>query len=307
MLFFALAIIALLFWSGSDLFSKIGSRPEDKYSHWEMVMAVGLIMGLHALYEIVFQGIAVTLPDFIAYMPAIVCYIASMTLGYIGLRYIELSVSSPICNASGALAWILCVIFLPGTATDVTTVAGVVLVCVGVVLLGVVEYREDEASRMLRQEKAPVKYVFSPLALALPLLYCLLDAAGTFADTLILEGENGLPEEVANVAYELMFFAVGVCAFVYVVIIKKSPLKLRRDGWKLLGGVCETAGQFAYIYVIGSDFKAGIPIISAYCAVSVLWSRIFLKERLTWKHYLTIGIVILGIVILGIAEAMGEA
>ena len=37
------------------------------------------------------------------YLPVSVLYILSMTLGYVGLRYIELSISSPICNSSGAL------------------------------------------------------------------------------------------------------------------------------------------------------------------------------------------------------------
>ena len=46
---FILSLIAILFWSGSDLFSKMGSKPDDKYSHWKMVMAVGLVMGTHAI------------------------------------------------------------------------------------------------------------------------------------------------------------------------------------------------------------------------------------------------------------------
>ena len=40
MTWFILSLIAILFWSGSDLFSKLGSRPDDKYSHWKMVMAL---------------------------------------------------------------------------------------------------------------------------------------------------------------------------------------------------------------------------------------------------------------------------
>ena len=44
-------------------------------------------------------------------------------------------------------------------------------------------------------------------------------------------------------------------------------------------------------------------MISAYCAVSVLWSRIFLKEKLSWKHYLTIATAVVGIVILGAFDA----
>ena len=44
-------------------------------------------------------------------------------------------------------------------------------------------------------------------------------------------------------------------------------------------------------------------MISSYCAASVLWSRIFLKEKLSWKHYATIAVAVLGIVILGVYDA----
>ena len=44
-MWFWLALITLLCWSGSDLFSKIGCRdPKDKYSHLKMVTAVGVVM-----------------------------------------------------------------------------------------------------------------------------------------------------------------------------------------------------------------------------------------------------------------------
>lgn len=49
---FILALIAILFWSGSDLFSKMGSKSDDIYSHWKMIMAVGTVMGIHAIYQI---------------------------------------------------------------------------------------------------------------------------------------------------------------------------------------------------------------------------------------------------------------
>ena len=44
------------------------------------------------------------------------------------------------------------------------------------------------------------------------------------------------------------------------------------------------------------------PIISAYCAASVLWSRLFLKEKLSWKHYLCIGLALVGIIIMGVFD-----
>ena len=45
------------------------------------------------------------------------------------------------------------------------------------------------------------------------------------------------------------------------------------------------------------------PVSRAYCVASVLWSRIFLKEKLSWKHYGMIALVVAGIVILGIYDA----
>ena len=44
------------------------------------------------------------------------------------------------------------------------------------------------------------------------------------------------------------------------------------------------------------------PIISAYCVASVLWSRLFLKEKLSWKHYAMIALVVIGIVMIGVFD-----
>ena len=49
------------------------------------------------------------------------------------------------------------------------------------------------------------------------------------------------------------------------------------------------------------------PMISSYCVASVLWSRLFLKEKLSKAHYACIFLVIAGIVIMGITEGMEEA
>ena len=110
-MWFWFSVIALLFWSGSDLFSKIGCRDaDDKYAHLKMVMAVGVVMGLHAAYEIFIGGTEINFSIILTYLPVSLLYILSMTLGYVGLRYIELSISSPICNSSGAMVAVLSII-----------------------------------------------------------------------------------------------------------------------------------------------------------------------------------------------------
>lgn len=301
-MWFWLALITLLCWSGSDLFSKIGCRdPKDKYSHLKMVIAVGVVMGLHAAYEVFVSGTEINLSIILTYLPVSLLYIFSMALGYIGLRYIELSISSPICNSSGALVALLCLATDGIGSVHPAQLAAVALVCAGVIGLGVVEAREDEDLRAARQEASNYKYSKSFLALALPVAYCLLDALGTFADSRVLER---LDEDSANVAYELTFLFAAVVCFVYAVVIKKDRLIPKMEAPKYIGAVCETAGQFAYIYAIADTehLAMSAPIISAYCAASVLWSRIFLKEKLSWKHYAMIGLIVAGIVIMGVFD-----
>ena len=177
----------------------------------------------------------------------------------------------------------------------------IALVCVGAIGLGVVDATEDPELRAERQKDGNYKYAKSFLALALPVAYCILDAAGTFADNRVLET---LDEGSANCAYELTFLAAAVFCFIYVVLIKKDRLVPKMEGPKYLGAICETAGQFAYIYAIAdtSHLAMSAPIISSYCAASVLWSRLFLKEKLSWKHYGMICLVVIGIAIMGIFD-----
>ena len=301
-MWFWLSLVTLICWSGSDLFSKIGCRDaKDKYSHLKMVMAVGLVMGLHAAYEVFVGGTEISLQIIWTYLPVSLLYIGSMAMGYLGLRYIELSISSPICNSSGALVAVMTLFMVGFSEYSPLALGAVALVCVGAIGLGVVDYFEDEELRAERQKSSNFKYSKSLIALALPVAYCILDAVGTFADNRVLEI---LDEGSANVAYELTFLFVGILCFFYVVVIKKDRLVPKMEAPKYIGAICETAGQFAYIYAIAdtAHLAMSAPIISSYCAASVLWSRIFLKEKLSKKHYLMIVLVVIGIAIMGFLD-----
>ncbi len=298
---FWFSVIAMLCWSGSDFFSKIGCRDaKDKYSQFKMVMAVGLIMGIHAAFEIFVNGVDISWQVIWTYLPVSLLYILSMTLGYVGLRYIELSISSPICNASGALVAVIAIISGTADPMDVPQYLAIALACAGVIGLGFVEAHEDDELRTARQEASNYKYAKSWLALALPIAYCVLDAAGTFADDLVLETLN---EDSANVAYELTFLATGVLSFVYTCLFKKQKLVPKMEAPKYVGAIFETVGQLFYIYALASGESAlAAPIIASYCMVSVLWSRLFLKEKLSWKHYACIAVTFAGILIMGVYD-----
>ena len=318
-MYYIFSILALLCWSGSDLFSKMGTKERDKNSHWKVVFAVGLIMGIHFFITLIGGAVInntvgidgvnkivaslfytdFKLIDFVSYLPVAGLYILAMVLGYIGLRYIELSISSPICNSSGALAFLLCLIFGIFSTEDITaaTVIGILMITAGIIALGFVEQKEDEEVKKARQEMANRKYTKSILAFLLPISYLIIDALGTVGDELMF-AKTDITDYAANSAFELTFFILSIFAFIWIKFVKKDTV-FKGNKNLFWGGLCETVGQVFYMAVMFSNFSAGMVIISAYCAISVLWSRIFLKEKMSWKHYAVTAVVIAVIVILG--------
>ena len=324
-MYFIFALVALFAWSGSDLFSKLGTSQKDKNSHWHVIFAVGVVMGIHAVITIIFGSFIDpdNMPswilsviysdfkpmDFVRYAPIAFIYLAAMVVGYVGLRYIELSVSSPICNSSGSLALVICLIF--GWATlNGGSIAGVILVTLGIISLGIVEYRESDEVKLARQDGSNFKYTKSLWAILIPIIYLFMDAMGTVGDQLVSELELfDMSEYASNTAFEFTSLCFAIFAFLYVKLIKKEKFfsfglengedkLLKRN--LILGAICETVGQIFYMSVMFSDFDAGMPMISAYCVLSVVWSRIFLKEKLSYKHYIAIALTFAGIILLGI-------
>ena len=280
-MWFWFSVIALIFWSGSDLFSKIGCQDKsDPYSHLKMVMAVGLVMGIHAFIEIFFAHVDISWHVLLKYLPVSLLYISSMAIGYLGLTLAVDGLGSIVAMQLLAVGFVI----------------------VGIIGLGITEATEDEELRKARQEACNHRYTKSVIAILIPIIYCLLDALGTFADSRVLLTLN---EDSANTAYELTFLIVGICCAIYTLGIKKQKLVFKQEVPKYAGALCETAGQYAYIYALADEAHVALaaPIISAYCVLSVVWSRLILKEKLSFKHYAAIVIVVIGIVILGLYDA----
>ena len=305
-MWFWLSIVTILFWSGSDVFSKMGSKENDKLSHWKMVFFVGLVMGIHAVVLLI-TGAEFKLADIITYLPDSFLYILSMILGYVGLRYIMLSVSSPICNSSGALACVLLMVVLKEFPENPLQYVGLVLVCVGVVALAILEQKKDKEARERLSEEEKKKYSKGFIAVMFPIFYCIIDAICTFVDGYLLGDYEGMPakiEETAGlIAYELTFLLMAVFAFIYVVAIRREKISFSGEKPKIVAAVCETAGQVAYTYAIAANSVVAAPMISTYCVFSLIWARILLKEKLTKAQYFVLAIALAGILILGVFDA----
>lgn len=302
-MWFVFSLITALAWGAANLYYKKGSNPEDKQSHLKIVVMVGFAMGTHATFYMLFKGIQFDPFDMIRYLPVSAMYILSMTIGYIGLRYIELSIAAPVQNSAGAVSAILLFIFFP-REMSLLAIAGIVVVTFGVIYLAVLEKQAEDIALQSSSEVIDPKYQIGVLAITFPILYALIDGIGTFLDGVYLDEMEWIPEQSALIAYEYTFFIVAILAFLYLKLIKKEPFFFFQERDKAVAAVLETTGQFFYVFAMAGNAIIAAPLIAAHGIFSVILSRIFLKEILTRKQYIMIAIVMIGIVLLGISEEL---
>lgn len=298
-MWFAPALITLLAWGAADLFYKLGNHERDKYSALKTVILVGVVMGLHVLfYYVLYEGINYDWKNLLIYLPVSSMYILSMGVGYFGLRYIELSVSSPVSNSSGAFVVLLSLFLMNGNMAPLQWVA-VAIIIVGMILLGVFEKKEADAELLAEGKKIDKKYRLSAIAIIFPIIYALLDATGTFLDGVYLDYKKILPEDQANMSYELMFLIVAIVLWLYLAIVKKETVNIFKERSKGLAAIFETLGQFFYVGAMAGDAIVAAPMIASYSVVSIILARIFLKEKLNWKQYTVITFIMVAIAVLG--------
>lgn len=303
-MWFVFTIATTLIWGLAELFYKKGARPDEKYAHLKTSICVGAVMGLHAIFTLLTKDLNYDPVNLLKYLPVSLCYILSMTLSYFGMRFLEESISDPIENTSGAICSLLCVIFLHERLSG-WSAAAIVVIVIGILGVGFLENTGDTDRKKKLGKKLAI------IAFAMPFCYALIDALGSFLDIYYLELETSplfqvteeTIEEVANTSYELTFAIVAVILFIYMKI-KKVPFELPKQGDKALAAVFETAGQFTYVFAMSGNGAIAAPIISSVCVVSLVLSRIFLKEKLTKLQYFFIFLVILGII--GLAVIEGE-
>lgn len=303
-LFFSIA--TTLLWGAAELFYKKGARPDEKYAHLKICVFVGAVMGLHAVFTLLTQDISYNPINLLVYLPVSLLYMISMAFSYFGMRFLEESISDPIENTSGAICSLLCVLILKETLGALSVIA-IVIIVIGVLGVGYLENKGET------QRKKTLGKKLAFVAFCMPFVYALLDAFGSFVDIFYLDDVASTPligvteeniEAVANTSYELTFalFALGLFIFMKAKKVTFGPIPGHKD--KLLAAVFETAGQFTYVYALSGNGVIAAPIISSVCIVSLLLSRIFLKEKLSWKTYAFIAVVILGILLLAVSEEL---
>ena len=323
-------IVSTLAWGIAEIFYKKGSLEKEKYSHLKTTVFVGIFMGIYATVILFTQGVDLaSFPlNFLRYLPVALCYIVSMTCSYFGVRFIQESISDPIENTSGAIVPILCAIFLHEELSDNAIVA-IIVVAISILCLGLFDKngKEDRHKRLGK--------TLAIWAIAMPFCYMLLDAAGTFLDifytedietTLLINVTEENLEHTANCAYEFTFFLVSMGILIFLkakgeklfsiknkgeenlevdangqaVVVKENFWqKILNQKWKILAAIFETIGQATYLFALSDGGGIAAVILGAGTVIfSFIFSRVFLKEKLTKVQYVFIIYIFMGILML---------
>ena len=318
---FILTLACIILWGVTDILYKASFNKNDPLSYYKSFVWVGLVMALAGFVmsnwsDTLLDSVKMLKDDVLYLIPLCLVYAIAWLFGLIGNKHLGASVVSTIENIEGALVTIIIYYYFlltgyihPSCKIGVIDVVATVVIIIGIVLIG----REEQA--LMRQEinlsEDKKKHRLGALALFFPIIYTLIDAF-SIAEISGVGGNSGIVTQGAETSipaidffiFECVGFAVvAVFVWLYMLIVKKYIYNPFQEEELIRCGAAtgETAGTMAFIFAAAINPVLTAPIASLYCLVTIVLARIFLKERLTKKQYLSLGFMVIGIALLGIS------
>ena len=310
-----LTFSCIILWGITDILLKKSLDYTDSLSQYKTFIWIGLVAFPASVIIAIYSDTLLDSIRIVAHNPYIIpvniIYVVASFFGLLGAKYLDASVVSPLENIDGAVTAIILYMFFAFTGrshvTDsigIVDIIGTVAITMGVILLGIQEQKLSAQEKSLEEDKK--KHRLGALALLFPIAYNLADAASMVATGIAVSGEA--EAEIPEIDYFFFecfgFFVIGIFVYLYMLFAKKhvyNPFK-KTELTRLGAATCETLGTLAFTIAVGISPILTAPITSSYCFVTIILARIFLKERLTKKQYLSVAFVIAGIALLGISE-----
>ena len=316
MTWFLLTMACIILWGVTDILHKVSLDAEDPLSHYKTFVWIGIAMalagGIMTTWSTTLVNSAkVLVNDLLFLFPLGIAYAAATFMGLFGKMHLDASVVSPLENIDGAMTALIIYFYYlvtgyvhPSYSFDFLDVIGTVVIIVGVILLGSQEQALFKKELHLEEKKK--KHRFGALALFFPLIYNLMDvfSVAEIDSSVSAEGGSAIPA-IDFFIFECAGFAVlALFVWLYMLIVKKyCYFPFQEEEWLRCGAATgETFGTMTFIMAAGINPILTGSVTSLYCLVTILLARVFLKERLTKKQYLSLGFMVLGIALLGLSD-----
>ena len=317
------AALTVIFWGTAETVFKKSTKG-DEHSVAHLLAYNGVFFGITGvIYMLIIYGFSFDFFNVLKYLPIAIIYILSMWSYYNAMKAIKISIVSPIVNTS-CLITVLLSIFILGQYPDRIHIVAIGLIIFSLIMLSINKTPEDdieidfvgatcgrlqtiaknstggagEQSSPLQPMWKRAKFGIYIFGLLFAFGYFILDGVASFLDEFSLKGN--MAEHDLLISYALIYLVVGIGCYVYLKI-KDGNYRFELDKPKLIGSALETAGQYTFIYALGAGFASIVsPFVASYSVVTIILSRLFLKEKLKPKQYLWIVLVLIGIVLLSI-------
>ena len=310
-----LTLSCIILWGITDILLKKSLDYSDSLSQYKTFVWIGIVMApagiIMAICSDTLLDSIMMVKDNLYLIPLCVFYAIALFFGLLGTKHLDASVISPLENIDGAMAAIILYFFFLFTGRSHITdkiglvqLVGTVAIVAGVILLSIQEQSLSKQETHLSEDKK--RHRLGALALIFPMIYNLVDAVSMVAVgiTVSEETEVAIPDIDFFIFESLGFVIVAICMWLYMLIVKKykyNPFK-KEELVRCGAATGETFGTMAYIFAVASNPILTAPITSSYCLVTIVLARIFLKERLTKKQYLSLAFLVVGIALLGVSE-----
>ena len=315
MIWLILTLSCIVFWGVTDILLKKSLDSSDPLSQYKTFIWIGIVSAPVCVVMAVCSDTLLDSVRIVANNPYIIpiniFYVVAMYFGLLGAKHLDASVVSPLENIDGAMTAIILYFFFLLTGKSHVTesigivdIIGTVMITFGVILLGIQEQKLSKQENISGKEKK--KHRLGALALLFPLVYNLADAVSMVATGIMVSGETeySIPD-IDYIFFEsLAFFIFTVFVWLYLLIFKKyvyNPFK-RKERYSCGAAICETLGTTAFTFAVAISPVLTSPITASYCLVTIILARLFLKERLTKKQYLSLVLLVSGIALLGVSE-----
>ena len=310
-----LTLSSIILWGITDILNKKSLDFNDPLSQYKAFVWIGMVMGfagaIMAICSDTLRDSIMMVKDNLYLIPLCIFYALALFFGLLGAKHLDASVVSPLENIDGAITAIILYMFffLTGRShvTDsigIMDIIGTVAITTGVIFLGIQEHKLSKQEIDLEEDKK--KHQLGALALLFPIAYNLADAVSMVATGIAVSGETEVEiPEIDFFFFECFgFVVISIFVWIYMLTVKKhvyNPFK-KAELSRLGAATCETLGTLTFVFAVGVNPILTAPITSSYCFVTIILARVFLKERLTKKQYMSLAFVIVGIALLGISE-----
>lgn len=321
MSWFILILACILLWAVTDILYKASSDHDDPLSQYKTFIWIGIVMvvagWIMSNWSDTLLDSVKRVKDNLYLIPLFLVYSGALLFSLLGKKHLAASVVSPLENIDGALAVIIIYFYFlltgyihPSYGVSIMGVIASVLIVIGIVLLGSQEQALMRGEEHLSEDKK--RHRLGALALLFPIIYNLIDGfliaevsgISSNSDIVAKGSETSIPAIDIFIFECVSFAVVAIGIWLYMLIAKKYTYNPFRGKELIRFGAAtgETFGTMTFVFAVSIKPTLTAPIVSSYCLVTMVLARIFLKERLTKKQYLSLAVVLLGIALLGITE-----